>query len=47
MIFAIVFLIGVLVGVALAYHFAGVAALREKVQQYERDVPPSDSDRQG
>ena len=36
MIFAIVFLIGMLCGAGLAYHFAGVAALRARLAELQR-----------
>lgn len=42
--FAIVFLLGVLCGAGLAYHFAGVAALREKLARLERGLPPPGDD---
>lgn len=35
--FAIVFFIGVLVGVCLAYYFAGVSAMRARLAELERD----------
>ncbi len=48
--FAIVFLIGVLCGVGLAYYFAGIAAMRERLAELERAQRgrlDSDQDRQG
>ena len=34
--FVIVFFIGVLVGVCVAYYFAGVSAMRERLVELER-----------
>ena len=42
MIFIVIFLAGVAVGAGLAYHFAGVSALRARLAELERgrENPP-------
>lgn len=40
MIFIVVFLAGVAAGAGLAYHFAGVAALRARLIELERERKP-------
>ena len=36
MIFVVCFLLGVIVGALLSYHFANVAELKRKAREYER-----------
>lgn len=40
MIFIVIFLAGMAAGAGIAYHFAGVAALRARLLELERNSPP-------